>query len=372
MINIYQPSLGEEELSAISDVFKSNWIGKGKKESEFVLNFAKKLNVDPNHFLSTSSCTEGLFQIFSLLNFPNDSEVIIPSIHFIGAANAIKHHGLNPVFCDVDKHTLNCDLNYIKEKVTPKTKAIVVLHYGGSPCDIENINKFCKDNNIILIEDNANSPFSKYNSTPTGTIGDFGVWSFDAMKILVTGDGGMIYCRNKEFCEKLKTNSYLGLLSESGLKNKIDKKWWEFDISSPGRRSIVNDIQSAIGIEQLKKVNKFISIRKKIHKKYDKAFSSLDWIKTPTLNNDCLSSYYMYHIQLPSLEERDSLSGHLRESGIYTTFRYYPLHLVGYYKSNVNLPNTEYAANHTLCIPLHQSLTESDVDKIIKSIKEFK
>ena len=384
MINMYQPSLGEEELKAIKEVFDSNWLGKGPKTEEFIKLFSEKL-VDfhyqgvafttprPECFLTISSCTEGLFQAIDLYVNKGD-EVILPSISFIAAANAIVAKGAIPVFCDVNRRTLNVEVEHIEAKITSKTKAVIVLHYAGVPCDIENISKLCKEKNIKLIEDNANSPFSKVNVKNTGTFGDIGLWSFDSMKQLVMGDGGMIYCRDINDAKKLCKFTYLGMETKSGFSNSVDNKWWEFDISSPSRRSITNDIQAAMGIEQLKKIDTQLSKRQLIHDTYTQSLKELDWLDTPLdLPRGIVSSYYMYHVQVKSKKDRDKLAKYLKQKGIYTAFRYYPLHWVNYFKlKDIHLPNTEYAADHTLCIPLHQSLSQKDISKIIESIIEFK
>ena len=384
MINMYQPSLGKEELKAIKEVFNSNWLGKGPKTKEFIEKFSSKLidynyegiaftSPNPENFLTISSCTEGLFQSIDLFVKKGD-EVILPSINFIAAINAIVAKGAMPILCDVNKRTLNVEVQHIEEKITPNTKAIIVLHYAGVPCDIENIAKLCKSKNIKLIEDNANSPFSKVNVKNTGTFGDIGLWSFDSMKQLVMGDGGMIYCKNPNDKEKLDKLTYLGLETKSGFSNSVDNKWWEFNVSSPSRRSITNDIQAAMGIEQLKKIDSQITKRKLIHDTYSNELKSLNWLDVPLdLPIGITSSYYMYHIQLKNSKDRDKLAKYLKQNKIYNSFRYYPLHWVKYFKLNkINLPNTEYAANNTLCIPLHQGLKQDDVSYIIETIKKFK
>jgi len=384
MISIYQPSLGKEELSAIEDVFKSNWLGKGPKTDEFIKLFANKLTTsvhhgvafamgNPNNLLTVSSCTEALFQAIDLYVRPED-EVILPSVSYIGAGNAIVAKGAIPVWCDVDKHTLNPSVEDIEKHITKRTKAVIVLHFAGVPCDIERITELCSHHNIKLIEDNANSPFSRVDSKSTGTFGDLGLWSFDSMKQLVMGDGGMIYCKDIDDKSRLDKMTYMGLESKSGFSNVVDNKWWEFDISSPSRRSITNDIQAAIGIEQLKKIDTQIVKRKLIHDTYNKELKNIEWLQVPKdLPSNVTSSYYMYHIQTISKHDRDGLAKYLRDKGIYTTFRYYPLHWVKFFNSShIKLPNTEYAANHTLCIPLHQGLSQEDVQLIITAIQEFK
>ena len=380
MIQLYSNSLGKEELNAVKEVFDSKWLGKGPKTEEFINNFSSKVitdnfrniafaNASPSNFITTTCCTEGIFQIMDLLDIKENDEIVLPSISFVGVANAIMYKNAKPIFCDVDKHTLNPTAKHIEEKITQKTKAVIIIHYAGIPCDIENIAKLCKDKNIKLIEDNANSPFSRYNNINTGTFGDLGVWSFDAMKILVTGDGGLIYSSNKDYINKLERLTYLGLETLSGLSNTIDKKWWKFEVSVPGRRSVTNDISSAIGVEQLKKVDGFINRRKEVHEMYNSNLIDLDWIKLPSIPNNVISSYYMYYVQV---NNRDEFAKYLREKDIYTTFRYYPLHWVDFYKSQEILPNTEYAANHTLCLPLHQNLTNKEINYIINIIKEWK
>jgi len=370
MINIYQPSLGKEELKAIEKVFESNWLGKGNLTEKFTENMASKLNIERDNIETISCCTEGLFQSMKIFGIGKDDEVIIPSIHFIGAINAIKSCGAKPVFCDVDKRTLNTDSGYIQKKITPNTKAVMILHYGGLPCDMDGIVSLCKTNNLKLIEDNANSPLSTYKGKHTGTIGDIGVWSFDSMKQIVMGDGGLIYCKQQNQIKDIQQESYLGLMSSSGFSSTVDKKWWEFDVDRPGRRTIINDIQAAMGLEQLKKIDNFIKIRKDIHERYSQELSDLDWLDVPVeIPEDRTSSYYMYHIQT---EYRDDLAKYLKDNGIYTTFRYYPCHWVEFYNEDETLKNSEYIANNTLCIPLHQSLTDDDVNHIIEKIRKYK
>lgn len=380
MIQIYSNSLGAEELSAVQEVFDSKWLGKGPKEKDFREQIASKLrlstteygfiNADSDCLVTTNSCTEAAFQVMELLEIGPGDEVVMPSMSFVGIANAVTSRGAQVVFCDVDKKTLNPSLNDILSCVTDNTRAIFLIHYAGVPSsDLEAIVKECQSRNIIVIEDNANSPFSFLDGKSTGTFGDFGIWSFDAMKILVTGDGGLIFANNSDHIEKLRKTTYLGLETESGLSSTVDSKWWQFDVSSPSRRSIMNDITAAIGIEQLKKVDKFISRRQEIYAKYNQALNDLDWITLPEVPANVNSSYYMYHVQV---EDRDRFARYLRNEGVYTTFRYYPLHWVPFYNSTASLPNTEYAANTTLCIPIHQNLTDQEVDYIIEKIVKWK
>jgi dTDP-4-amino-4,6-dideoxygalactose transaminase len=191
------------------------------------------------------------------------------------------------------------------------------------------------------------------------------------MKILVAGDGGMIYCKDAEIVQRAEEQLYLGLRNASGYSSDVQGKWWEFEVACYGRRAIMNDIASAIGLEQLKKLPKFVSLRKEIHEFYDSGLSDVDWLRIPPqIPSYAESSYYFYWIQMQP-EIRNHLAKYLRDIGVYTTFRYYPLHWVEYYRSCTSLPNAEKAAETTLCIPLHQSLSKSDQQLVVSSIREF-
>ena len=377
MINVFQPSLGEEELAAVEAVFKSNWIGKGSKTAEFEQAFAKHIGVAAKNVRSINCCTEGLFQSMSLLGLHKGAEVILPTISFVGAANAILDYGCRPVFCDVDPRTLNPTAEMIEKKCTAYTQAVMILHYGGVPCDMDSIVALRNKFGFYLIEDSACSVASTYKGRACGTFGDIGVWSFDAMKILCSGgDGGMIYCKNPDKAQRAQEQIYLGQTSQSGFTSAAKDRWWEFKVSCYGRRAIMNDVQSAVGLVQLKRLPEFIRRRRDIHAMYntiltDHKSCGTPWLRTPPDADhyvDTASSYYLYWIQVDP-KQRDKVAAYLKSKDIYTTFRYCPLHLV--YGHPDRLPNAEYAALSTLCLPIHQAMTDSDVLKVAEAVNEF-
>jgi len=371
MINVFQPALGAEELEAVRRVFESNWPGKGKVTDQFEAEFARHLGTDRELVHSTSCCTEGLFQAMTLLDIGPGDEVILPSISFVGAANAIVASGAQPVFCDVDRASLNCTADAIESCITARTKAVLILHYGGVPCDMEAIGGLLVRRRLLLIEDNACSVASRFRGNACGSFGDISVWSFDSMKGLVTGDGGMIWCRTADLAKRAGQLLYLGIGNESGFGKTVKTRWWEFEVAECGRRGILNDIASAIGIEQLKKLPRFLARRKQIHEYYDQELSSISWLTCPPqIPDSSISSYYFYWVQARS-QHRDRLATHLRENGVYTTFRYFPLHRVPFYGATQSLQNAERAAEETLCLPLHPSLSCDDLEHVVTSIRRF-
>lgn len=371
MINVMQPTLGKEELARIAEVFESGWIGKGQLVNEFEAVYAEHLGSTKDRVLSTNCCSEGLFSSMYLLDIKPGDEVIVPTISFVGAGNAVCAAGAKLVLCDVDPRTLNVRAQDIEKVITSKTKALLLLHFGGIPCDMDDIMALCKKNNIKVIEDCAAGVCSSYKGKALGTFGDIGMWSFDAMKILVCGDGAILHFNDPELREKAEKYLYFGLESKSGYENAVAQKWWEFDISCFGHRAIMNNVTAAMALEQFKKLPMFMEKRKVVHDFYNEELKDIDWIVLPDpMPEGWKTSYYFYHIQVTN-GKRDQLAKYLRDAGIYTTYRYFPLHRVAGYGITGDFPGADYATDNTLCLPIHQSLSDDELKFIVSKIKEF-
>lgn len=300
MINVFQPTLGEEELAEVRAVIESSWLGRGPRTRAFERAFAAHIGTAPSQLTAVNSCTEGLFLAMELLDVGDGCEVVLPAISFVGAANAVAARGGRPVFCDVDPRSLNPTADHVAEKLTPRTRAVVVLHYGGAPGQVADIAELCRDRGIALVEDAACAVASTVDGQSCGTFGDIGVWSFDSMKILVTGDGGMLYCRDPELAQLAATRSYLGLDNAGGTAQvSVRDRWWEFDVSSYSRRSILNDLAAAIGCVQLSRLAGFIACRSAIARRYDEVLGQLPQLRCPpAMPSGHVSSHLFYWIQL--------------------------------------------------------------------------
>ncbi|HUQ89930.1 MAG TPA: aminotransferase class V-fold PLP-dependent enzyme [Vicinamibacterales bacterium] len=372
MINVFQPELRDEELAAVKAVMASNWTGRGKITDQFEAAWAAHLKVPRERVTSVTCCTEGLFQAVTASGVKPGDDVVITSVTFVGAANAVVAAGGRPVFADVDPRTLNPTLAHIECCLTPRTRAVLITHYGGiAIADTQAIAALCRERGITLIEDSACSPASRLaDGTACGTAGDFGVWSFDSMKMLSTGDGGMIYCK-PEHAAALNLDLYLGLGTTSAI-SKTGDRWWEFDVARPGRRAIMNDLSSAIGLEQLKKLDSFATRRRKVAQAYNDGLRTQAWLTPPPselLHKNAVP--YFYWVQTTP-DRRNRLASFLRERQVYVTFRYYPLHRLPIYRHDGRaLPGTELAANGTLLLPMHQALSEADVARVISLVDEF-
>lgn len=365
-IQVFRPSFNQDDVAAVARAMESGWVGKGPKVAEFEVAWANHIGVAHENVVSVNCATEGLFQVCELLSVAFETqEIIIPSIHFIGAANAVVSAGLDSIFCDVDKRTLNPTLEMIEGQYTKYTRGVILLHYGGVAQELDTIRQWCDHKGLWLIEDAANAPVTVYKGKAAGTWGHFGVWSFDAMKIMSTGDGGMIYCENPDHARELRKRLYLGQDTISGLASK-ERRWWKVESSYSGRRAVMNDLAAGIGLEQLKKLDEFVSTRSFICTDYDARFSTHLEGNLTLPPYDEYGSFYFYWIQTP---RRDELAHYLRENGIYTTFRYYPLHWT--FKTGQSLPGAEYAAENTLLLPLHQGLSDANIEFICEKVREF-
>jgi len=371
MIPIFSNTLGDEELQAVERVFASRWLGRGQECAGFESEFAAYQKTDASQVLLCNCCTSAIYIALRALGVGPGAEVIVPTAHFVSAGTLPMELGAQVVLADVDARTLNVKPAEVERLLTKRTRAILLLHYGGHPCDVDAIREIV-DGRAAIIEDAANAVASTYHGLPCGTLADAGVWSFDAMKILVMGDGGALWMRDDVALKAARSMRYLGLkrgtASGTDAAHAGSPRWWEFTVETPSGRFISNDILAAIGRVQLKKLDQFISRRHEIWDTYQRELASCPLALPPEPLADCTTSYYMYWVQT---SRRDDLAAFLREQGIfYTTFRYWPLHraIPGF---DGEFPGADEAADTTLCLPLHQNLTDADVEEIIGCVKDF-
>ncbi|MBI2957795.1 MAG: DegT/DnrJ/EryC1/StrS family aminotransferase [Chloroflexi bacterium] len=369
MIQLFSSTLGEEELAAVKRVFESRFLGYGNESKSFEKEFGAKIG--SNRVLATNCCTAALYMSMKMLGIGPGDEVIIPSINFVGCGNAIMDAGARPVFADVELDTLNIIPSEISRLRTRNTRAVLLLHYGGHPCNLDEVREHARG--LRIIEDSACSVVSTYQGKNCGTLGDIGCFSFDSMKILVMGDGGAIVVKDDELLEKAKQYRYLGMAPKlsSGTDSLAEGKdrWWEIQLATTSNRYTTNDILCSIGRVQLRKLDSFVRRRKAIWRAYQAGLSTIPWLTCPPEPlPQTESSYYLYWLRT---DKRDQLAKYLVDNGIYCTFRYYPLHLIPQYGWKEKLPNAEQLDRTALNIPVHQNLTDNDADRVIETIKAF-
>lgn len=360
--------MDKEEIDAVAEVIKSNWIGLGPKTKEFEKKFAEYINV--KHAIALNSATAGLHLALKLFNFPKNSEVITTPITFISTAFAPLYCNLKPVFADIQEDTLNINPEEIKKKITPKTKAIIPVHYGGHPCDMKEIQEIAQENNLIIIEDAAHACGSEYNNKKIGST-NLTVFSFAAIKNLSTGDGGMITTNNSDFNERLRKLRWLGITSSTFSRASKDSYKWDYDVEELGYKFHPTDIQSALGLVQLKKIEKSNQLRNNIFKKYNEAFRDIEWIKTPIHRPNIKSSCHNYTIKID--KDREELIKHLDNLEISAGVHYKPLYMHKIFKEmKVDCPVTDKIWKKLLTLPIYPSMTEEEINKVVDGVKSFK
>lgn len=369
MINLFQPSASEAELASISDVFSSNWLGTGSRAAQFERAFGEYVGCPPDEILAVTSCTEGMFQAVAALGLGPGDDVVLPTISFLGAAHAVRSAGARVILADVDPPTLNPTVEHVANALTESTRAILILHYGGGPGAVEAIAELARQRSLSLIEDAACSLGSFAEGRACGTFGDVGIWSFDSMKVMTTGDGGMVWCRSEEIADRIRSSVRLGVSASGFDRRTASSRWWEIEPHGLGRRAAMNDIAAAIGLTQLERLPGFLDRRQEVAAAYDAGLRDLDWVTAPEQQSP-LAARIFYWIQMaPGV--RDRLAVHMLERGVYTSFRYWPLHKTEIYASDDAFPGADLAAESTLMLPLHQGLSDADVEHVLEAIHAF-
>lgn len=285
MINLFQPNVDQKSLDLLQEVFHSKWLGRGAVASEFEVRLAELLKTDKTKIHTIACCTDAIFGAFEVLGINPGREVIVPSISFPAVGSAILAAGLIPIIVDIDISSGNINLDRLAKALSSKTAAIFVTHYGGIPVDIKRLRELV-GSQVLIIEDAACALGTYINGVACGTEGDFGCWSFDAMKLLTCGEGGAIYVSDSERMTHAKEYFYLGLpaQSKSGIDRQAsDKRWWEYQLNSPGRRSIFTNINAAIGLPQFDTLNMALERRKAIREHY---CAALDLVAADYLRQD--------------------------------------------------------------------------------------
>jgi perosamine synthetase len=356
-IKLFDPIIGKEEEETIKKVLKSNFWASGAGTGK-VLEFEDKFNkyIGSDQCVAVSNGTAALHLALSLTDIKN-KEVILPSLSFVSTAHAVIYNGGTPIFVDVDPRTLCIDPQMIKKFITKNTKVILPVHFGGMPCNLDEISCLCKEYEIILIEDAAHAAGASYKNKKIGKHGSAVCFSFHPVKNLAMPTGGAITLNGKQsskFKSILQSRRWCGISNRKGAK---------YDVTDIGWNYYMNEFSAAIGIEQLKKLDYTNKKRKQIAKRYS---DEIKLEKKMPFNKEC--SYHFYWIQV---NKRDYFMKKMKENSIETGIHYLPIHNMKFYKNKTKLPITESVGKSIVSIPTHPNLDDSDVDKIIRLTNRF-
>jgi dTDP-4-amino-4,6-dideoxygalactose transaminase len=371
-IPLFDLNFDTKEEQAVIDVLKSKWISTGPKCQELEALFCDKLNIDCA--LTVSSCTSALHLAMLVLDINQGDEVIVPSLTFAATVNVVKYVGATPVFADIKSNIdLTIDPIDIEKKITQKTKAIIVMHYGGFPCNMDAIMKIAERHNLKVIEDSSHAPLSDYNGKKVGTIGDIGTFSFFSNKNISTGEGGMLVTNNKVYYQKAKLLRSHGMTTMSFERAKGHAT--EYDIQNLGYNFRMDDIRAAIGIVQFNKLQSDLKKRIEIRSWYIEDLKEISQLIIPFQDRSDFVSNYIFPIILKdsNVEYRDQFRNKLHQQGVQTSVHYPAVHRFSIYQSsqNRNLQNTEYVTDNTITLPMYSKLTRDDISYITNAIKKI-
>jgi len=369
------PLIEEPEIQEVVDTLRSGWLGTGPKVAQFEDIF--KEYTGAKHAMALNSCTAGLHLAMVVTGIRQGDEVITTPLTFCSTANAIIHTGATPVFVDVEKDTMNIDPERIAEAITPRTKAIIPVHFAGRPCNMDAIMDIAQRHDLIVIEDAAHCIEGRYKGKKIGNIGDMTCFSFYVTKNIVTGEGGMVTTNNEEWADKIKMYGLHGL-SKDAWRRYSDEGFIHYQVIFPGYKYNMMDIQASLGIHQMKRVTQYLQRRKEIWERYNNAFSNLPVICPLDPENDTVHARHLYTLLIDTdkiKKSRNEVQQELHELNIGTGIHFISLHLHDYYKKTYSFkpddfPNAKYISERTISLPFSPKLDDKDIEDVIIAISK--
>ena len=371
----HTPEIGDEEIQSVVETLKSGWLTTGQKVKQFERDFAQYIGCE--HAVAVNSGTAALHLALDAIGIAQGDEVIVPTMTFTATAEVVLYFNAKPVLVDCEAGTFNIDPRDIEKKITAKTKAIIPVHMAGQSCNMTAIMEIARRYNLKVIEDAAHALPSRFNGKMIGTIGDITCFSFYVTKPIATGEGGMAVTDNPEWAERMRIMSLHGI-SKDAWKRYTNEGSWFYEVHYPGFKYNLTDIAAALGIEQLKKCDRFWAARKQIAAAYDDGFASLPEIQRPVCMQDSQHAWHLYIIQL-ELErlrvDRGEFINALKDQGIGTSVHFIPLHLHPYYRDTFgykpkDFPSASRVFERIISLPIYPAMSEQSVQRVIAVVTD--
>lgn len=375
-IHFHRAHIAEDDIAEVIDSLKSGWLTMGPKTAKFEAEFARY--VQAPFAVSVNSCTAAMHLALKALGLRAGDEVIVPALTFVATSEVVTYFQARPVLADVEKETHNLDVQAAARAITPKTRTIIPVHYGGQPCDLDELHDLAKSHNLAVIEDAAHAFPSFYKGKMIGSFGDAVCFSFYATKTLTTGEGGMICTANPEVAEAVKILRLHGI-SKDAWKRYAREGSWYYEVIESGFKYNMTDVQAGLGLAQLRKADWMLARRTAIAQRYTEAFRPLDGITTLTIRPDRQTCWHLYPIRL-DLDQlrisRNQFIEHLTQQGIGIGVHFIPLYRHPFYQQNFayeckDFPNSEWIYERVLSLPIYPGLTDTEVERIITAVVDL-
>ena len=372
----HKPFISEDEINEMVDTLRSGWLSMGPKTIRFEEEFNKYIGAKKS--VAVSSWTAAGHLTLEAFGIERGDEVIVPTMTFPATAEIVCYFGAKPVIVDVDEDTLNISLDEIEKAITPKTKAIIPVHYGGQPCDLDEIHQIAKAHNLKVLEDAAHALPATYKGKKIGTISDVTCFSFYATKTLSTGEGGMICTNDQEIAERCAIMRLHGI-NRDAWKRYSESGSWYYEVVAPGYKYNFTDLQASLGLPQLKKVDIMWESRKSIAARYLDAFKDLDLITLPTIKPDRESSWHLFPIRLNLdmiTKNRAQIIEELKKNNVGVGVHFMPVHQHLYYSEKFKLDDKNYPVASSsfprlMSLPIYPGMTDQSVEKVIHTLTDI-
>ncbi len=369
MIKSSRGCCGEEELQQVKEAFEYGYFGLAYKTAELEDEIAGYVGTD-RYVIATNTGTTALHLALDTIGIKDGDEVFMPSFTFIATAQAVVMCGGKPVFCEVDPVTFLMDVNDVRKRITDRTKAIIPVHYAGRPCDMDELLKIREETGIRIIEDAAHAFGSEYKGKKIGSFGDITCFSFDSIKVMTCGEGGAILTDDAAFDDLSRKKRLLGIDRKAMHVKDWKKRSWVYDVPTAGYRYHMSNINAAIGLAQIKKVDMFIRRRRELCHLYDEKLKGVNGIECMPEGYDSITPF-MYVIRVKD-GRRDQLKDYLMEHDIESGISYIPCHQFTLFRNNGDTyPVTDQIYREILCLPMHFELSDDDVVEVTDRIREF-
>lgn len=373
-IPYFLPTIGEEEIQSVVETLRSGWLTTGPKTKQFEQLFAQRMGA--KHAIAVNSCTAALHLALEAIGVGRDDEVLVPTMTFASTAEVVVHLGAKPVLVDVLPDTLAIDPNAIESKITPRTKAIMPVHYAGQPADMDPILDLARRRGLRVIDDAAHAIPASYKGRMVGTLGEITAFSFYANKTMTTGEGGMITTSDDALADRMRIMSLHGISRDAWKRFSAEGSWF-YEITAPGYKDNMTDVASSLGIHQLAKADDFWKARSERAAWYTELLADVPEIATPPLLSHVQHAWHLYVIQVQPERltiNRNQFIEKLNAAGVGTSVHYTPLHMHPYYRDvwgyrPEDLPVAWNAYQRIISLPLYPRLSRSDLEKVVEVVK---
>ncbi|GAC1635703.1 MAG: UDP-4-amino-4,6-dideoxy-N-acetyl-beta-L-altrosamine transaminase [Candidatus Acidiferrum sp.] len=375
-IPFHRAMIGSEEVHAVTEVLESGWLTTGPRVKQFEAAFASC--VGAQQAIAVGSCTAALHLALAAIDLREGDEVLLPTMTFASSGEVILYSGAKPVLVDCAPHSFHIDPKQIERHITPKTRAILPVHYSGYASELDSIVEVARRHNLKIIEDAAHSFPSSYKGAPIGTHGDITCFSFYATKTITTGEGGMITTADSALADRMRILSLHGI-SRDAWKRYSAEGTWRYDIQDVGYKYNLTDLQAAIGLVQLEKRDHMRQLRIALAERYTRELNSFDAFLTPVVPEHVEHAWHLYVIQVDEnilSISRDRVIEELKQRGIGTSVHFIPLHLHSLYQQRLGyregmFPNAEARFAGSISLPLFPGMTSAEQTRVIVALKDI-